>query len=64
MDWKKEYFYHYTSSESAEKIISSGTLLFSEIKKLNDINESCGPTILFPNSSPPDRDLMEDKLGK
>ena len=37
MDWNKEYFYHYTSFESAIKIIASRTLLFSDIKRLNDI---------------------------
>lgn len=47
MDWNKEYFYHYTSFESAIKIIASRTLLFSKINRLNDINESCGPTVLY-----------------
>ncbi len=32
--------YHYTSMESAFKILESMTLRFSELKKMNDINES------------------------
>lgn len=41
--------YHYTSFESAIKIIASQTLLFSKIGTLNDINESYGPDF-FPDN--------------
>ncbi len=47
MDWNKEYLYHYTSFESAIKIIASKFLLFSDFRKVNDINESCGPNVLY-----------------
>lgn len=43
IDWQKDYLYHYTSFEAAVKILASAKLLFSDFKKLNDINEACGP---------------------
>lgn len=43
----KKYVYHYTSFESAVKIISSGVLLFSRIDRLNDIHEVNGPLVLW-----------------
>lgn len=64
MDWDKEYFYHYTSFESAVKIISSRTILFSEIKKLNDINESCGPTVLYSGLSKQEEEENDKLLSK
>ena len=42
-----QYLYHYTTFESAVKIITSKTMLFSKIERLNDINESSGYKILF-----------------
>ena len=51
MDWNKECFYHYTSFESAIKIIASRTLLFSKINRLSNINESCGPTVHYSGLS-------------
>lgn len=59
MEWNTEYLYHYTTFESAVKIIASRTLLFSDIKKLNDINESCGPTILYSGLS--DQEVSENE---
>lgn len=64
MDWNKEYFYHYTSFESAIKIIASRTLLFSDIKRLNDINESCGPNILYAGCSEDEISKNEELLNK
>lgn len=53
-----DYFYHYTSFEAAVKIVTSRELLFSEIKKVNDINESSGPLTIADN--PNDfKDLQE-----
>ena len=45
-EFSKKNLYHYTSFESAVKIIASKKLLFSEINKVNDINESCGPNYI------------------
>ena len=59
MDWNKEYFYHYTSFESAIKIIASRELLFSKINRLNDINESCGPKVLYPGL--PDKEIRDNE---
>lgn len=59
MEWNTEYLYHYTTFESAVKIIASRTLLFSDIKKLNDINESCGPTVLYSGLS--DQEVNENE---
>ena len=39
---KRQYLYHYTSFESAIKILASQKLLFSTVGTLNDINESSG----------------------
>lgn len=39
---KRQYLYHYTSFESAIKILASQKLLFSAVGTLNDINESSG----------------------
>ena len=38
IDWGKKYLYHYTSFEAAAKILASGKLLFSDVKRLNDMN--------------------------
>ena len=46
---KDRCLYHYTSFESAVKIVSSRTLRFSTIRTLNDINESCGPMVFCEN---------------
>lgn len=45
-DFNKRYLYHFTTFEAAVKILATNELLFSSVKKLNDINESCGPTII------------------
>ncbi len=44
-DLNNRYLYHYTTFESAVKIIASRRLLFSSFNGLNDINESCGPDV-------------------
>lgn len=46
-NFDNQYLYHYTTFESAVKIITSKTMLFSKIERLNDINESSGYKILF-----------------
>lgn len=40
---KTEKYYHYTTFESAIKILESQKLLFSKFERLNDINESYRP---------------------
>lgn len=47
IELEKNYLYHYTSFESAVKIISSGVLRFSKIDKLNDIHEVNGPLVMW-----------------
>lgn len=47
LDWNKDYLYHYTTFESAVKILASKKLLFSDFRRLNDINESFGPTVIY-----------------
>lgn len=47
IDKNKNYLYHYTSFESAVKILVSKKLLFSDFRKSNDINESFGPIIKY-----------------
>lgn len=37
--------YHYTTFESAEKILTSNSLKFSKLSNMNDINESYRPVI-------------------
>ncbi len=64
MEWNKEYFYHYTSFESAIKIIASRSLLFSKINRLNDINESCGPTVLYSGLTDNEISKNEELLTK
>lgn len=64
MEWNKEYFYHYTSFESAIKIIASRSLLFSKINRLNDINESCGPTVLYSGLTEKEISDNEELLSK
>ena len=46
-DKNKDYLYHYTSFESAVKVLASKKLLFSDFRKSNDINESFGPTVIY-----------------
>lgn len=46
----KDYLYHYTTFESAVKILASKKLLFSDFRRLNDINESFGPTVIYDKS--------------
>ena len=41
-----EKLYHYTSFESAIKILASQQLRYSQLKGLNDINESYRPVYL------------------
>lgn len=45
----RDYFYHYTSFEAAVKIVASRKLLFSNIEKVNDINESSAPNAIANN---------------
>lgn len=49
-NWSKDYLYHYTTFESAVKILASKKLLFSDFRRLNDINESFGPTVIYDKS--------------
>lgn len=51
LDWSKDYLYHYTTFESMVKILASEKLLFSDFRRLNDINESFGPTIIYSGFS-------------
>lgn len=62
IDWSKKYLYHYTSFEAAAKILASGKLLFSDVVRLNDINESCGPTIIYAGYSEMERVKYENVL--
>lgn len=50
-DINHDYFYHYTSFDTAKKIVASRVLLFSNIKKVNDINESNGPNVIASNDA-------------
>lgn len=58
-DVNKKYLYHYTSFEAAVKIISSGKLLFSVLTRLNDINESCGPSLLARGTTKETQEAMK-----
>lgn len=53
IDWNnfEKYVYHFTTFESAVKILTTKSLLFSPVEKLNDINESIGPRCLFTNEN-------------
>lgn len=42
----EENLYHFTSFESAVKILASGELLLGTYENFNDINEKYGPTVL------------------
>lgn len=64
MDWKKEYLYHYTTFESAVKILVSKKLLFSDFTKLNDINESCGVELMYNGFSDADEKAFNNELSK
>lgn len=55
IDINKSHLYHYTSFESAVKILASGKLRFSTYKNVNDINESFGSNACWSN----DRDGKE-----
>lgn len=55
IDINKSHLYHYTSFESAVKILTSGKLRFSTYKNVNDINESFGSNACWSN----DRDGKE-----
>ena len=63
IDWYnlERYVYHFTTFESAVKILTTKTLLFSPVEKLNDINESIGPCCLFTNEN--DEKEGNDLLG-
>lgn len=63
IDWNnlERYVYHFTTFESAVKILTTKTLLFSPVKNLNDINESIGPCCLFTNEN--DEKEGDDLLG-
>lgn len=63
MYWNKNYLYHYTSFESAVKILSSGKLLFSDFRRLNDINESCGPAVIYSGFSDKEKSEFEKELS-
>lgn len=49
IDFMQEtHLYHYTSFESAVKIIASGMIMFSKMDSINDINEQNGPDVIGP----------------
>lgn len=58
-NFDNQYLYHYTTFESAVKIITSKTMLFSKIERLNDINESSGYRILYSNASEEDKNRYD-----
>lgn len=58
-NFDNQYLYHYTTFESAVKIITSKTMLFSKIERLNDINESSGYSILYSNASEEDKNRYD-----
>ncbi len=60
LDLSKEYLYHYTTTEAAIGIISSGEMWFSAVNRLNDINEICGPEVLLEDDR--DKDRLKDLL--
>lgn len=55
-----EKLYHYTTFESAIKILQSRTLLFGRLKDMNDINELYRPMV--PEFNPSHRFENNDKL--
>lgn len=57
----KEKLYHYTSFESACKIISLDQLKFSELNKMNDINESYRPSYCPINAN---NNTIENEISK
>lgn len=59
----KDYLYHYTSFESAVKILASEKLLFSDFRRLNDINESFGPTVVYCGFSDSEVDSLKKNLN-
>lgn len=61
-NFDNQYLYHYTTFESAVKIITSKTMLFSKIERLNDINESSGYRILYSNASEEDKNRYDLRL--
>lgn len=63
IDKNKDYLYHYTSFESAVKILASKKLLFSDFRKSNDINESFGPTVISNGFSESEIDRFEKILN-
>lgn len=57
-----EKLYHYTSFESALKIIESQTLLFNPLKRMNDINELYRPLYFNQNYSKENWDKMKEMI--
>ena len=57
---KTEKLYHYTSFESAIKILESNKLRYSELKGLNDINESHRPGLVKYTGAFPDDKAFRD----
>ena len=62
-----EKLYHYTSFESAVKILSTGKLLYSDLKKQNDFNEShrpCYEEYTWSLSNLQEEEENEEKLSE
>lgn len=58
---KTEKLYHYTTFETATKILCSGKLRYSKLKNLNDINESYRPAyVAFDVTTFPDNKTFKD----
>lgn len=61
-----EKLYHYTTFDSAIKILQSRTLLFGRLKDMNDINELYRPMVpdFNPNRQAENNDKLYDNLEK
>ena len=61
-----EKLYHYTTFDSAIKILQSRTLLFGRLKDMNDINELYRPMVpdFNPNRQAGNNDRLYDNLDK
>ena len=59
-----EPIYHFTTVESAIKILLSEQILFSKMDKVNDVNETFRPIYLEGKGSDNDFETVEYELGK
>lgn len=58
-----DHLYHYTSFESAVKIIASKRILFSNMDSVNDINEKNGPIVLNVSGDDAERKIVKILSG-